>query len=349
MSQLDILGNLRDDERRQRTEARLDALQEQIDRLRGEVHASDSRQARAEAHQQALAELDQRLEARTRPLPDLQAQVAELARQVRTRLKELAQDRERFDGLQEQLDRLPPQLVRNAEIANDTRAQLAGVREEIEAVREGVQRAVDTIKRIEQEVARRAGETLARLDETDVRIAAVKDELPPLDVQLGRVRHELQGLAPRFDTLAAADAALKEEFERAAARDFDRHVQTSARLDEARAGVEERLRGIERLNDTRFGSTMTRFGEFEEADQALGHRLTLLALRLDELRDQDARLRAEMHQLESLRVRVRLDQAQREAATLGERLRQLQAGATGEVEDGAPEAAGEREQRRATG
>lgn len=362
MERLDIRDNLRDDERRRREEARLNALQEELEQLRGELREGASRHARAEENHKALeaaiarleGRLDtqrveaqgfndarhldttrlrqtvevvaQRLETLGQPIPNLEARVNEVAHQVRTKLQEFTQDQGRFDDLQSQLDRLPPQLDRSAQIAREARDQLGAVREEIEVVRGDVQRVGDTVKIVEQEGVRRVGDLFVKLEEITARIDALKDELPPLDVQIDRVRHELHQALPRFDTLETADATLRDEVERATALDFDRHVQALSRFDEMRGILEERIRVIERLNDTRFGSTMARFAEQEDADRALGHRITLLAVRLDELREQDAAIRAEMGQLEALRVRVRLEQAQQEATSFAERLAELQAG-----------------------
>jgi hypothetical protein len=103
--------------------------------------------------------------------------------------------------------------------------------------------------------------------------------------------------------------------------------------DEVREALEERIRLVERLNDTRFSSSMARFAELEEADRAIGHRITLLSVRLDELRDQDALLRLEMRRLEEMRIRLRLEQAQQEAAAFGDRLAQLQAELEGDDEE----------------
>ena len=361
MSRLDIRDSLRDDERRRRDEARLGTLEEQVEALRVELRESVSRQARAEgAHRgleealgrlggrldtgrgeiqavndarqvdatrlrQAIEELDARLAESTAPLPTLQAQVAEVANQVRTKYQELTRDQGRFDELQIQIDRLPPQVDRAGEIARGVRDQFNATREAIEAVRGDVQKVNDSVGIVEQDVRRRVRDALAQLEETNARIDALREELPPLDVQIDRVRYELHQALPRFDALEAVDAELREEIERGAALDFDRHVQALARVDELREALEERMRIAERLNDTRFGSTMARFSELEGADRALGHRITLLALRLDELRDQDAAIRAEMRHLEALRVRVRLEQAQQEAASFSQRLAELQA------------------------
>src|SRR5262249_12787862 len=114
---------------------------------------------------------------------------------------------------------------------------------------------------------------------------------------------------------------------------MDRHTQTTTQIDQARAAVEERLRLVERLNDTRFSSTLARFNEMEEADRAIGHRITLLAVRLDELRDQDAAIRVEVRRLEELRLRVRIEQAQQEAQIVTERLAQLQTELADDEED----------------
>jgi hypothetical protein len=126
---------------------------------------------------------------------------------------------------------------------------------------------------------------------------------------------------------------MQESIDRVASLDFDRHSQAIKRTDEVRETLEERIRIVERLNDTRFGSTMARFHELEDTDRAIGHRITLLAVRLDELRDQDSAIRLEMRRLEEMRIRVRLEQAQAEAHAFGERLAQIQSEFAGDEDD----------------
>jgi chromosome segregation ATPase len=368
-SVLDIRDNLRDDERRRREEARLSDLQEQIDELRLLLRESGSRQAQVEEAQgkveesvaglvnrievvrneargsveariveltrlrAEVEEIDRRYAAAIVPIPNLQSQITEQANQVRTKFQELGEDRHRFGELQAQIDRLPPQVERSAEIARDVRDELAAVRAEIDGVRADWRKTGDAVGMVEQDARRRIGDLGVKLDDTNKRIDALKDELPPLEVQIARVRAEMHGALPKFDTLEATSGELREEIDRVAILSMDRHVQAAAQIDQARAAFEERLRLVERLNDTRFSSTMARFGELEEADRAIGHRITLLAVRLEELRDQDTAIRGEMRRLEELRLRVRIEQAQQEAQIFTERLADLQAGGTDDEDD----------------
>lgn len=349
--QLDIRDNLRDDERRRRDEARLRALELQVEELRHTFLEQTSKQTRVEERyknydvalaqlasqldaqradfaqandarqldtarlRQALEELAAKLESGTQPIPGLQAQVIDVANQLRTKLQEVLQDRHRFDDLRDQLNRLPPSIDRATEIAYAVRTEIATTHDEIEAVRGEVRRAIDATKIVEQESRRRFGEVNEAIDAVNVRIAALRDELPPLDVQIDRVRHELHQALPRFDELTAVDAELREELERLAAVDFEHHGQTLARVDEVRETLDGRIQAMERLSDTRFASAMARFTDLEEADRSIAHRLTLLAVRLEELRDADTMVRAEMRRLEEFRLQVHLDQAQ-QAVTL---------------------------------
>lgn len=377
VGRFDIRDNLREDERRRRDEARLGEIEARLEELSRALLEQGSRQTRAEewhksleaaverlggrldaqraevaqfndARQldvnrlrQATEELGVALEQGVRPIPDLRAQMADTMSQVRAKLQEVAQDRPRFDELQQQLDRLPPRIDRATQIAGGAREDLAGVREELVALRADLQRAADATGLVEQDARRRIGEVREAVDAVHARIDAVRDELPPLDVQIDRVRHELHEFLPRFDELAAADTALHEEVERVGVADFERHSQAIGRIEEVRAAHEAELRTVERLNDTRFTATMARFNDLDEADRHLGHQLALLAVRLDELRAADAALRAEMHQLEELRLRVRLEQAQQETQAVTEHLTALKAGAAGDDDDDDEDGGGE--------
>lgn len=318
---------LPDDERRQRDEARLKSLESQVEQLRHLLNEGAGRQATTEVGRlrAEVEELDRRLSAAVAPVPHVQAQISELGSQTRTRFEELGRDRHRFGELQAQLERLPPQVDRSAEVARNARDEVSTLRTEIETIRQDWQKMGDSVGRVEQDVRRRVGDMATRVQETDERLDRLKDQLPPLDAEIARVRQELHGALPKFDQFAKADIDLQESIDRVAAIDFDRHSQTAKKVEEVREVLEERVKLVERLNDTRFGSTMARFKELEESDRAIGHRITLLAVRLNELRDQDAAIRLEMRRLEEMRLRVRLEQAQQEAATFSERLAQMQA------------------------
>lgn len=362
-------NNITGDERRKRDEALLNSLREQVEELRTLLKESNSRQstveeaqrkleeavggyaeridaARAEARglnearitevtqlRGELEEIDARYSAAVVPIPHLQAQFSEFGSQTRSRLQELEKDRGRFGELQVQIDRLPPQVDRGIEIAREARDQIGSLRGEIDAVRKDWQKASDTVGIVEQDVRRRVTDMVTRVQEANERIDRLKDELPPLGAQIDRVRREVHEVLPKLEQLSKTTFDLQESVDRVGALSFDRHSLSVKRTDEVREILEERIRIVERLNDTRFGSTMKRFDELEDADRAIGHRITLLAVRLDELRDQDAAIRLEMRRLEEMRIRVRLEQAQQEAHAFGERLAQIQAQYTDDEDD----------------
>ena len=258
------------------------------------------------------------------PIPNLQAQINDLTALVRAKFQELGEERHRFGELQAQIDRLPPQVERAMQIAREVRGELEAVRAEIDDSRADWRRTNDAVGIVEQDVRRRVGDLGVRVDQTNERIDALKDELPPLDVQIDRVRAELHGVLPKFDALTAVDAELREDIDQVGSYAQLRHDKTIAQAEATRTSGEERLRVIERLNDTRFTATMARFEELERADGSISHRLALMATRLDTLRDEDETLRGEMRRLEELRLRVRIEQAQQEVQIVTERLAQLQ-------------------------
>lgn len=357
---LDVRDNLRDDERRKREEARLTALQEQIDELRSLLRESTSRQGQLDEGQLALGEQIQAVgelitavqsEARGQgnlreveiarlrdtvgqqhqhftesltALPNLQAQITDLNSHIRNRFQELGEDRHRFSELQSQIDHLPPQIERSAEIARAVREEMVGLRAEIDVLRGENRRSGDMVGMVEQEIRRRLVEFDERVTATNARLDALKEDLPPIDAQIDQLRREVQGLVPRFEQVHGTTTDLREELERITALSFDHHARSIALADESRLANEDRLRMVERLNDTRFASTMSRFNELEAVDQSLGHRLALLAVRLDELRDEDEATRLEVRRLEELRLRVKVEQAQQELQIFTTRLAELE-------------------------
>lgn len=362
--QLDIRDNLRDDERRRRDEHRLRALEAAVEHLRHSFLDNASKQerieelyknydvalaqlaARADAQQQALLqandarqlelarlrqeveELTVRSAAGSARLPELQAQLADLLAHDRERAQALVEHGLRHDALVERVDQLPARIERAVDSARSLREELETVRGAIESRSAETQRAVDAVQVLEQDARRRFGGMGDSIQTVNARVDALKDELPVLGVQLDRLRHELHQLAPRFEALEAADVETREAVDRAVAAGIDHHRQALARLDDVRDAGEARVQAVERLNDTRFSATMSRFGTLEESDHSLAHRLALLMVRIDEGRDADRQLRMEVHRLEEVRLRVRFEQAQREISSMSEFLKKLAAAAT---------------------
>lgn len=362
--QLDIRDNLRDDERRRRDEHRLRELEAAFEHLRHSfldnaskqerieelyrnydvalaqmaarvdaqqyalAQANDARQLDIERLRQEVGELTVRSEAGIAPLPELQAQLADLLAHDRARTQELERYSLRHDTLTERVDQLPPRIDRAVEGARMVRDELETVRGLLESRGTEIQRAIDAVQVLEQESRRRFSDTAESVLAVNARIDVLKDEIPVLSVQLDRVRHELRQLIPRFEALEARDVETREAMDRAVAAGIDHHRQALAHVDGVRDAVEARVQGVERLNDTRFSATMSRFGTLEESDRSLAHRLALLMVRADELRDADRQIRMEVHKLEEVRLRVRYEQAQREIASMSDFLKKLAAAAT---------------------
>lgn len=362
--QLDIRDNMRDDERRRRDEHRLRELEAAFEHLRhtfldnvskqarieelyknydvalaqmaarldtqhnAYMQANDARQLDIERLRQELEELTIRSEAGIAPLPELQAQIADLSAQERKRAQELSDEKRRLDALVERVDQLPARIDRSGDIARAVRDDLEAVRALVESRGTEIQRASDAVQILEQDARRRFSDVADSLQAVNARIDALKDELPLLNVQLDRLRHELRQFTPRFDGLEAADVETREQVDRAVVSASEQHRQALASVTAVHEAVEGRIQAVERLNDTRFSAAMSRFGTLEESDRSLAHRLALLMVRADELRDVDRQIRLEVHRLEEVRLRVRFEQAQREIASMSEFLKKLAVAAT---------------------
>lgn len=373
--QLDIRDNLRDDERRRRDEHRLRELEAAFEHLRHSFLDNASKQdrieelyknydvalaqmaARVDAQQHALAqandarqldierlrqeveELTIRSETGIAPLPELQAQLADLLAHDRALTQEVERYNLRHDALVERVDQLPPRIDRAVESARAVHDEIESVLALLESRATDIQRAIDAVQVLEQESRRRFSDIAESIQTVNARIDVLKDELPVLSVQLDRVRHELRQVIPRFEALEAGDVETREAVDRAVAAGIDHHRQALARIEEFRDAGEARVQGVERLNDTRFSATMSRFGTLEESDRSLAHRLALLMVRMDEARDADRQIRMEVHKLEEVRLRVRFEQAQREIASMSEFLKKLAAAASAPAspEDGESE------------
>ena len=188
--QINPAGMRLDDERR-RDEARLAALQNQVDELRQAMREVLSRQGREEellkhyesataqnrlaieqARQemqqsaqaraidetrtrQQIVDMDARLEDLTRPIRSLQAHVMELIEAARQKADDTSEYKQRDDALQAQIEHLSAHVDRTGVLIHQSRDSIEATREETDGLRRDIVRAEDSIKIVDQDARRR--------------------------------------------------------------------------------------------------------------------------------------------------------------------------------------------------
>lgn len=341
-------GALRQDDERRRDEARLAALQNQIDELRQAMREVLSRQnreeellkhyesataqnriaieqVRQESHQSAqaraldenrtrqqIADLEARLEDATRPIRSLQAHVAEIIDTIRLKADDTAQYQQRDDELQTQIEHLSAHVDRTGVLIHQVRDSIDAVREETDGLRRDIVRAEDSIKIVDQEARRRTAEVAHEGETVTARIDELRSDLGHLFDLIDDTRRSIVHIDPSLEELREVDAVARQEVARVQAQGVERHELLLERVEDMRGDIDARFADVRQALEQRHERLAERIDDLNDAHRELGFRISQLSGQLDELRLVDAAMRRDLWLLNEQRVRLRLDQAQQE-------------------------------------
>jgi chromosome segregation ATPase len=339
---------LRQDDERRRDEARLAALQNQIDELRQAMREVLSRQnreeellkhyesataqnriaieqVRQESHQSAqaraldenrtrqqIADLEARLEDATRPIRSLQAHVAEIIDTIRLKADDTAQYQQRDDELQTQIEHLSAHVDRTGVLIHQVRDSIDAVREETDGLRRDIVRAEDSIKIVDQEARRRTAEVAHEGETVTARIDELRSDLGHLFDLIDDTRRSIVHIDPSLEELREVDAVARQEVARVQAQGVERHELLLERVEDMRGDIDARFADVRQALEQRHERLAERIDDLNDAHRELGFRISQLSGQLDELRLVDAAMRRDLWLLNEQRVRLRLDQAQQE-------------------------------------
>jgi chromosome segregation ATPase len=339
---------LRQDDERRRDEARIAALQNQVDELRQAMREVLSRQGREEellkhyesataqnriaieqlrqesqqsAQARALDEnrtrqqvidLDARLEDITRPVRSLQAQVMELLEAARLKHDDTSQYRQRDEELQTQIEHLSAHVDRTGVLIHQVRDSIDAAREETDGLRRDIVRAEDSIKIVDQDARRRVAEVAQAGETITARIDELRSDLGHLFDLIDDTRRSIVHVDPSLEELREADAAVRQELGRVHGQGVERHELLLERVEDMRGDIDARFADVRQALEQRHERLAERIDDLNEAHRELGFRISQLSGQLDELRLVDAAVRRDLWLLNEQRVRLRLDQAQQE-------------------------------------
>ena len=354
-------GALRHDDERRRDEARLSALQNQVDELRQVLREVLSRQSREEelfkhyesataqnriaieqlrqesqqsAQARALDEnrtrqqvndLDARLEDVTRPIRSLQAHVMELVEASRLKADDTAQYRQRDDELQAQIEHLSAHVDRTGVLIHQVRDSIEGVREETDELRRDIVRAEDSIKIVDQDSRRRVAEVAQAGTTITGRIDELRSDLGHLFDLIDDTRRSIVHIDPSLEELREADAVTRQELGRVQTQAVERHELLLERVEDMRGDIDSRFADVRQALEQRHERLSERIDDLNEAHRELGFRISQLSGQLDELRLVDTSVRRDLWLLNEQRVRLRLDQAQQELDLIAAQRRDAEA------------------------
>ena len=338
----------RQDDERRRDEARIIALQNQIDELRQAMREVLSRQARGEeifksneaavaqqrisldqirqeAQQtaqaraldenrtrQQLADLETRLDDATRPIRSLQAHVAELLDVARKKTDDTGQHQKRYDELRSLIEHLAAHGDRTLVVTHQLRDSLDLSRTESDALRRDIIRAEDAIKIVDQEARRRIAEVSQTGQNVGARIDELRSDLGHLDDSIEEVRRSIVHIDPALEELKEIDLVLRGDIARFQSQAVERHELLLERAEDVRQETDARFAEIRATLEQRAERVTERIETAEEAHRELAFKQSGLAGQLDELRQVDANLRRDIWYLHEQRVRLRLEQIQSE-------------------------------------
>ena len=341
-------GAYRQDDERRRDEARVVALQNQVDELRQALRELASRQVRGEESvkqyegvaaqnrilldqirqesqqtsqaraldenrtRQQIDDLGTRLEDATRPVRSLQAHVAELLEAARRKTDDTGQHQRRYDELQTQIEHLSAIGDRNAVISHQLRDALDLLREESDQLRRDTLRTEDAIKIVDQEARRRVTELAQVGENVGARIDELRSDLVHQTDVLEDTRRGLAHIDPTLIEMGAVDVSLRQDVTRFQAQAVERHELLLERAEDVRHETDARFDEVRQAQDQRYERAVARIEELGEAHRDLGFRIADLGHKLDGLHQVDASLRRDLWALNEQRVRLRLEQAQQE-------------------------------------
>lgn len=362
----DIRESARDEERRRRDEARIVALQQQIDELRALVREMTARQTRGDelfkAYEMALgqvrsgveqqrhdtaqtfqarqlddqrlrqqvADLEARIEESGRPLRSIQAHINELSETLRRGKEDAGKDERRFDDLRTQIDHLGALAERNFGLVQSTREAVDSLRTGLDEVRRDLHQAEDSVEIAEQDFRRRIAEMGQDTQNLAVRLGELPLRFEQHEALINEVRGSIVHIDPALEELRASDGRLGEEINRFAGQADERDDLNAQRIDDVRRQVETQVRDLRETSDQRVERLGQRLESLGDVDRELAYRISVLELRIEETRELSTRLRREVWHLHELRSRMRLEQAQAEMQAVADARRAVEQDAAGE-------------------
>jgi chromosome segregation ATPase len=345
--QINPVGMRQDDERR-RDEARLAALQNQVDELRQAMREVLSRQGREEEllkhyesataqnrlaieqvrqemqqsaqaraidetrTRQQIVDMDARVEDLTRPIRSLQAHVMELIEAARQKADDTSEYKQRDDALQAQIEHLSAHVDRTGVLIHQARDSIEATREETDGLRRDIVRAEDSIKIVDQDARRRVAEVAQAGETITARIDELRSDLGHLFDLIDDTRRSIVHIDPALEELRGVDVAVRQELSRIQSQGIERHELLQERVEDMRGDIDARFADVRLALEQRHERLAERIDGLNDAHRELGFRISQLSGQLDELRLVDAAVRRDVWLLNEQRVRLRLDQAQQE-------------------------------------
>lgn len=342
------VDHVRDDDQRRREDSQNYGMQQQIDELRQVIRELSTRCARLEdqlktsqseaaqdrlaleQHQhevaqaaqarqleearvrEQLGELSNRIDDSTRPIRTLQAHVSELIEAVRKFRDEDTDVDKRIEELRSHAEHLSAHQERQVVNLQALRDQIETVRGEIERVQREQHQTNDSVKIIEHESKRRHKELQQEIQTYDQKFRDYSSVWQTIQVQVDAVRETAEGQIGRIDQVEEDVEQVAGEIDRVTVQLRERDDMNSQRIEEVRQRLDHDVQELRDSDEQRHARIDTRIDDLEQLDREISYRVNMLEMTLDELRQDDARVRRDLWYLHEQRVRTRMEQVQEE-------------------------------------
>jgi chromosome segregation ATPase len=359
-SRNDFLDFVRENDRRKHDDSKVQGLQQQLDELRQTTRELAARHARLEEHlkvaesaaaqdrialeqhrhdvsqaaqarqlddarvRQQLSELSTRIDDSTKPIRSLQAHVGELIDTVRRFRDDDSDVDRRIDELRTVIDHVAAYSERQVVINQSHRDSVEVLRGEIDRLQRDLHQTADSVKIAEHDARRRVAEVQQDIQNLDTKFQDHAGLWQSLQVQIDEAREFTKAFPARFEAIDAVLERLDEHLTLINTQSRERDDLVSGRIEEVREAFEQQLNEVREIEDLRHQRLDQRLDELEQIDRELSYRINLVEMQLDDLRQEDDRLRREFWYLNEQRVRVRLEQVQEELERVREARREAE-------------------------
>jgi chromosome segregation ATPase len=192
------------------------------------------------------------------------------------------------------------------------RDQIEYVRGEIERTQREQNQTNDSVKIVDHESKRRLKELHQEIQAYDTKFRDYSSSWQTLQVQIDSVRETAESQIGRFDQIEADIEQVASEIERVSGRTRERDEMNSQRIEEVRQRLDHDVQDLRDSDEQRHQRIDTRIDDLEQLDREVSYRVNMLEMTLDELRQDDARVRRDLWYLHEQRVRTRMEQIQEE-------------------------------------
>ncbi|MCC6705196.1 MAG: hypothetical protein IT334_09990 [Thermomicrobiales bacterium] len=338
----------RQDDERQRTEARMLSLHTMVEELRQALRELASRQLRldegmseieglngqnrlaVEALRQemqqsgqarildenrtrsVIADFDARVDDITRPIRALQSQVHELAEAGRRKGDDSAFVTKRFEEVRVQIEDVRSVADRGVAMAHQLRESIESANDQGDELRRELMRTEDLIKMLDQDMRRRVQDVAEGTEGYASRIDELRSDLAHAYEIIEQTRRAIVPFEPAIEELREKDTTLRQDITRYAAQSAERLEAIIERQDAIVSDLDARFGDIRQSYDQRLDRVNERIEEMEELQRQLTFRFSSLVNEMEGLRQVDDGLQRELWVLHEQRVRLRMEQVQQE-------------------------------------